>query len=75
MESHYWGSTHISYVNTIFIKQKKAIRITMGAKYNEHSNVLFKQLKVLKLNNIYELKESKFMYCVKKERYRTQVYT
>ena len=38
----------------------------MGAKYNEHRNLLFKQLKVLKLNNIYDLKVSKFMYSVNK---------
>jgi hypothetical protein len=61
-----WGSTHISYVNTLFIKQKKAVRIITGAKYNEHSNPLFKQLKLLKLHNLHELKVSKYMYCLSK---------
>jgi len=57
-----WGSTHTSYVNTLFIKQKKAIRIITGAKYNEHTNPLFKELNLLKLNDLYELKVSKYMY-------------
>ena len=61
-----WGSTHISYLNTLFMKQKKAVRTVTGAKYNEHSNSLFKQLKLLKLNNLHQLKVSKYMYCLSK---------
>jgi hypothetical protein len=61
-----WGSTHISYVKTLYIKQKKAIRIISGAKYNEHSSPLFKQLKLLQLNDLHELKISKLMYCLHK---------
>ena len=37
-----WGSTHNSYIKTLFVKQKKAIRIITGAKYNEHTTPLFK---------------------------------
>ena len=33
--------------------QKKAIRIIAGGKYNEHTNPLFKDLKILKLKDIY----------------------
>ena len=39
-----WGSTHSTIVNSVFIKQKKAIRIVARATYNEHSSPLFKQL-------------------------------
>ena len=33
-----WVSTHNSYIKTLFVKQKKAIRIITGAKYSEHTN-------------------------------------
>ena len=57
-----WGSTHNSYIKTLFVKQKKAIRIITGAKYNEHTTPLFKELKLLKLNDIHDFKVSKYMY-------------
>jgi hypothetical protein len=57
-----WGTTHKTYVQRIFTLQKKAVRIIAGAKYNEHTDPLFKRLKILKLNDIYEVKISKYMF-------------
>ncbi len=59
-----WGSAYLTYVNKIFLMQKKAVRIISGAKYNDHTNPLFKHLNILKLNDIYELKTAKFMYAL-----------
>ena len=42
--------------------QKKAIRIIAGAKYNDHTEPLFKELKVVKLDDLLELKLAKYMY-------------
>ena len=57
-----WGTTYKSLYNKIVIMQKKAIMIIAGAKYNEHTEPLFKELKVLKLDDLLELKLAKDMY-------------
>lgn len=46
----------------ILTKQKKVIRVIAGAKYNDHTEPLFKKLEILKLEDIYKLKLSKYMY-------------
>ena len=43
------GTSHKTHTNRIFIMQTKAIRIIAGAKYNKHTNPMFKDLKILKL--------------------------
>lgn len=57
-----WGGTHKAYTKKIFILQKKAIRVINKAKYNDHTHRLFKDLKVLKLPDLYSWQVSKFMY-------------
>ena len=47
--------------NKIVIMQKKAIRIIAWAKYNDHTEPLFKELKVLKLDDL-NFKLAKYMY-------------
>ena len=44
--------------------QKKAIRIITNANYNSHSDPLFKKTNILKLDNLYELSVSKYMYAL-----------
>ena len=61
-----WGTTHKTYVQRIFTMQKKAIRIIAGAKYNEHTDPLFKRFNILKLSDIYEIKISKYMFALNK---------
>ncbi len=41
---------------------KKIVRILSLSKYNAHTYVLFKQLKLLKVNDILKLQELKFYY-------------
>ncbi len=59
-----WGTTHKTYINKIRIMQKKAIRIISNSKYNDHTEPLFKELKVLKLDDIKNLKISKCMFAL-----------
>ena len=40
---------------------KKAIRCISGAKYNAHSDPIFKQLSILKFDDIYKLNVAKIM--------------
>lgn len=46
----------------LFRLQKKAIRIIAGASYNAHTDVLFKNLELLKVADIYSLQGIKFCY-------------
>ena len=51
--------------NVIYISwksyKKKAIRCISGAKYNAHSDPIFKQLSILKFDDIYKLNVAKIM--------------
>ena len=42
--------------------QKKSIRIICNAKYNAHTDPLFKELKILKLNDMFQLQCLKFYH-------------
>ncbi len=57
-----WGSSHTSYMHKLFITQKKAVRIIKRVKYNEHTSPLFKELKLLKLNDVHRLQVAKYMH-------------
>ena len=57
-----WGSKAMGSTNHLFILQKKAIRILDRAKYNSHTEPLFKRHKLLKLPDLYQLVSIKF-YC------------
>jgi hypothetical protein len=57
-----WGSTLPSYLNVIFLKQKAALRIVSGEKYNAHTEHLFKKLGILKFNDICLLSKLKIMF-------------
>jgi hypothetical protein len=57
-----WGSTLSSYLNVIFLKQKAALRIVSGEKYNAHTEHLFKKLGILKFNDLCLLSKLKLMF-------------
>jgi len=57
-----WGGTHKIHLDKLRIVQKKIIRNITSSKYNEHTDPIFKQLNLLKLNQLYTLKIGKFMY-------------
>ena len=50
----------------LFIIQKKAIRIICKAKYNAHTDKLFKSLNLLKVDDIFKLQCLKFYYRLRK---------
>jgi hypothetical protein len=56
-----WGSAYDKHINKLIIMQKKVIRIICGTKYNEHTNPLFCQLDILKLNDIYKMEVCKLV--------------
>jgi len=56
-----WGATYDIYLKNLILIQKKIVRIIAGASYNEHSEPLFKKLKLLKLPDIYRLQISKYV--------------
>ena len=49
-------------LNKVFLKQKKIIRIIHNAKYNAHTDVLFKQSKILKLSEMVDMEILKTVY-------------
>ena len=51
-----------SKINSVVKFQKKAVRIIMGAKYNAHTEPIFKYLSLLKVNDLCNLQELKFCY-------------
>ena len=59
-----WGNTYPSNLYKIFLKQKKVIRIICKASYYDHTNLLFKGLNLLKLEDLIKLKNAIFMFKV-----------
>ena len=57
-----WGSAYKSYLHTIEILQKKAIRNVHKTKYNEHTMPLFRSSKILKIEDMYKLQLLMFMF-------------
>ena len=47
-----WGSTYPSNLKRVVTLQKQAIRITSKSKFHAHTDPLFKELKLLKLDSI-----------------------
>ena len=62
----FWGGTHESHINKLVIQQKKIIRMITNSKYNDHTDPLFKRLKLLKVKDIHKLNAAKLMYKVSK---------
>jgi len=60
-----WGASCATNINAAIISQKKLIRILTRSSYNAHTNGLFRQLKLLKLSDIYRLEIRKTMYKLK----------
>jgi hypothetical protein len=57
-----WGCAHSSTYNDLYVKQKMAIRIVCGVKYNAHTEPLFKELEILKLPDLINFCKIKLMY-------------
>ena len=61
-----WGSTYQSSLSLVFILQKKAIRIISKVSFDSHTDVLFKEHRILKFFDIYFYQISKFTYLFKR---------
>ena len=57
-----WTSSHPTTQNQLFITQKRIVRIILGKRRYERSSPLFKQLKILKLEEINKLNIAIFVY-------------
>ncbi len=59
-----WGYEHSRLNNTL----KRVIRIINLSKYNDHTEPIFKKLKLLKIEDILKLNEVKFYYKLQNEK-------
>ena len=59
-----WGNTYRSYLQSLYRKQKRAMRIVCKSSYLCHSTDLFKKLEVLYLFHLVKYKTAIFMYRV-----------
>ena len=57
-----WGCASKSTLNNIYLKQKAAIRIVCGEKYNAHTEPLFKKLEILPLFTLIEFSKTKLFH-------------
>ena len=60
--SEIWGNTYTSNINCVYLLEKKVLRTVCNVDYRYHSNVLFKELRILKLFYNIELKTAMIMY-------------
>jgi hypothetical protein len=60
--NHVWGCTYISNLKRLIILQKCIIRIICGVRPRTHTNELFKNLNILKLEDINKYLIGKFMF-------------
>ena len=57
-----WGNSNKTKINTIFLLQKKALRICSNSNYREHTDPLFLSLKTLKIDDIHKYQTAIFMF-------------
>ena len=59
-----WGNAPQKLKHRVEVLQKKAVRIITGSDYNAPTTGLFKSLKILKFNDLYNLQLTNYMYMV-----------
>ena len=57
-----WGCAKQTYLNPLFLLQKRICRIITNSTYYAHSSPLFKQIEMLKINDLYQLHCKIYMY-------------
>jgi hypothetical protein len=57
-----WSCSDTASLNVIFLKQKQALRIINGAKFNAHTEPLFKKSKILPLSDLIIFFKLQFMH-------------
>ena len=53
--SEIWGKTYITYINSLYLLQKKVVRTMSKVGRLDHTNALFVDLKLLKLSDLIDL--------------------
>ena len=56
-----WGDKFKTHLSKLVRTQKKVVRAIVGATYNAHTNTIFYDLRILKLDDIYKINVSKFI--------------
>ena len=64
--NHVWGNTYITYLDKLYLMQKKAVRIIYGVKPRTHTTPLFEDVKILHIFQINKYLIGKFMFNVYK---------
>ena len=62
--NHVWGNTCVTYLQKLFVLQKRIVRVLAGVIPREHSMPLFKKLKILTIFQINVYVIAKFMFNV-----------
>ena len=62
-----WGSTFKSYLNKLASLQNKAVKIICNRRWVDHVSVFYKNLRILKLTDLFRLELATFMYKAKKK--------
>ena len=57
-----WASTHLSKLTSLVYLQKRLVRILTNSSYREHTQPLFYDLGLLKLNDVFTYQVSLFMF-------------
>ena len=57
-----WGNTHDYYLHRILLLQKKAMRVICNTSWMSHTDVLFIENNILKINDLYRYNLGQFMY-------------
>ena len=62
-----WGLTYDTYINPVFLLQKRVVRAVSFVNFTSHSTLIFLNLKILKLHDLFQLKLLTFVYdCINK---------
>ena len=57
-----WGSTLQYHINKLVLLQKRAVRIVKDVHFLHHTDELFNEMKLLRLNDIYKFNIGLYMY-------------
>ena len=57
-----WGLTYESYINSVFLLQKRTVRAILFGHFTSPSSPIFLDLKILRLHDLFQLKLLSFVY-------------
>ena len=57
-----WGNTYATHISCLVLLQKKVIRLICGAKRLDHTNLLFHNVYLLKIQDLVKLKTAIIMF-------------